>query len=93
MSNIRFLQDFEGVETDGNFYLAHSIVDPESVSPPLDVDGLLALDVALFTDQEVPAPDLESLSVKGLKAKAKDLGIEGFSGLSKDELIAAIEGD
>ncbi|KKL21940.1 hypothetical protein LCGC14_2440430 [marine sediment metagenome] len=90
MSNIRFLQDFEGVETDGNFYLAHSIVDPESVSPPLDVDGLLALDVALLTEEEVKAPDLESLSVKDLKAKAKELGLEGYSKLKAPELRDAI---
>lgn len=91
MSNIRFLQDFEGVETNGVFYLANLVVDPENVSPPLDVDGLLALDVALLTEEEVEAPDLESLSVSELKAKAKDLGLSGYSGLKADELVAAIE--
>ena len=34
---------------------------------------------------------LADLSVKDLKAKAKELGLEGCSKLSKDDLITAIE--
>ena len=36
--------------------------------------------------------DLEGLAVKDLKAKAKELGLSGYSKLSKDDLITAIEG-
>ena len=35
---------------------------------------------------------LEDMSAKDLKAKAKELGLTGYSSLSKDDLIAAIEG-
>lgn len=39
-------------------------------------------------DQEKP---LKDYTVKELKEKAKDLHIDGYSGLVKDELISAIE--
>ena len=37
-------------------------------------------------------PDLESLSVKDLKAIAKKAGLKGYSKLNKDELVSAIRG-
>jgi hypothetical protein len=35
--------------------------------------------------------DISSLTVKELKAKAKDLGISGYSTMKKDELVAIIQ--
>lgn len=36
---------------------------------------------------------LEDMTVKELKAEAKELGITGYSGMDREQLIAAIEGE
>lgn len=49
-------------------------------------------------DRGAPAPessggddgDLESLSVKDLRARAKDAGVEGYSKMKKNQLVKAL---
>lgn len=41
----------------------------------------------------MPKEELEALTVEELKAKCKELGLEGYSNLKKDGLISLILGD
>lgn len=41
----------------------------------------------------MPKEELEALTVEELKAKCKELGLEGYSNLKKDDLISLILGD
>ena len=95
MPDIRFLYDHD------EFKAGHVLTGEED----LDLDKLWAEDIIAFVvpgepkevDEvveatEAPELDLEGLNVKQLKARAKELGLSGYSGLGKDELIAAIEG-
>lgn len=43
------------------------------------------------TSTDTEEEETEGLSLKELKAKAKELGVKGFSSMSKGELEAAIE--
>ena len=40
--------------------------------------------------EDTPKLELEALTVKELKEQAKELGIEGYSDLKKDELVQLI---
>ncbi len=41
----------------------------------------------------MPKEELEALTVEELKAKCKELGLEGYSNFKKDDLISLILGD
>ena len=58
----------------------------------MKLDDQLLVDVMYAPAGGEPDVALVDLSAKDLKAKAKALGLTGYSSLSKDELIAAIEG-
>ena len=53
------------------------------------------LKFAEYTDQDAPVNQekaLKDYTVKELKEKAKDLNIDGYSDMLKDQLVQAIEG-
>ena len=94
MTDIRFLYDHD------EFKAGQVLTGEED----LDLDKLWAEDIIAFVvpgePKEVvevveagegPELDLGRLNVKELKAKAKELGLSGYSKFGKDELIAAIE--
>ena len=81
---VEFLQDYEGEFSGGLFYEAGSKASEDAAPYSLRVDGLLELGVVEIEQ------DLSGLDVKELKAMAKDLELEGYSKLKKDELIEVI---
>jgi hypothetical protein len=72
----------EGDELGDNWFF-----DPNQV---VEVEAEEAEEIEEVEVDETPELDLEGLSVKQLKARAKELGLSGYSKLGKDDLIAAI---
>ncbi len=83
MPDIRFLYDHD------EFKAGQVLTGEED----LDLDKLWAEDVIAFVVPGEPEEVvvLADLSVKDLKAKAKELGLEGYSKLKAEELVAVIE--
>ena len=87
---IKMVIGFQGVPTKEIYWAPGEIHDASvELSTRLIASGKA---VAVKEVLDVDSLDLEKLTVKELKSVAKELGLEGYSRLSKDELIAAIEG-
>lgn len=87
---LKATQTFEGIEGFVRKGQVFEVADQERS------DKLVKeLKFAEETDQDAPVNQEKALSdytVKELKEKAKDLHIDGYSELLKDDLVAAIEG-
>jgi hypothetical protein len=44
-------------------------------------------------ESSLDVPDLDGLTMKKLRAVAKEAGLEGYSKLKRDELVSAIRGE
>lgn len=71
------------------------IVKNEAAAQKLKTEGF-----AEVKDEAIPAPDaglegkpLEEMTVPELKALAKGRGLEGVSGLNKEELLTVLQGE
>lgn len=94
MQNVKFLRGYQGVKTGEVWFHKGSFAElPNDPAFELEEMGVVEIVMPKVKAKVVEeSDDLESLSMKELKAKAKELGLSGYSKLSKDDLIAAIEG-
>lgn len=87
---LKATQTFEGIE---GFVRRGQVFE---VADQTRADKLVKeLKFAEEADQDAPTNQEKALSdytVKELKVKAKDLNIDGYSDMLKDDLVAAIEG-
>lgn len=87
---LKATQTFEGIEGFVRRGQVFEVADQERADKL--VKGLKFAELA---DQDAPVNQEKTLSdytVKELKQKAKDLDIDGYSDMLKDELVQAIEG-
>jgi hypothetical protein len=91
MRTIKFLVDYRGMLTREKYYLAGAI----EAFPLSEAEGLVEAGVAEWyvEDELVLAVDLDDLTVKQLKAKAKAAKVKGYGRMNKAELIAELRDD
>ena len=67
------------------------IVNNEAAIAKLKKEGFVEVEKRAQTPAEKEAVDIASMKVDDLKILAKEKGIEGYSGLTKAELMAVLK--
>ena len=104
MITVRFLVDYRGVLTAEKYYqsgvmdsfekiIAHALVDAGRAvyveqAPPEPIEIKIVNPI-----EPVLAVDLEGISLKELRAMAKEAGVKGYSRMKRDTLIRHLQDD
>ena len=93
MQNVKFLSGYQGVKTGEVWFDKGSFVELQN-DPAFELVEMGVVEIVIpkaKAEAVKESDDLESLTVKDLKAKAKEFGLSGYSKFKKDELIAALQ--